>query len=203
MPTLQCIQCGSEFHRCPSKIKRSPISFCSNTCHGAYKRSKRPSATCAHCGAEISRSPAHIKQARLHFCSRACHHAHRRIGYIDANGYRVFSINGKSVLEHRFVMEQHLKRKLLPTEDVHHRDHNRSNNALSNLVVLKRRAHMREHYPLSSDLERAQALRAEGYSFRRIGKELGTNYVTIWNVFIRRGLHVPQGQLPKPHPFAT
>jgi hypothetical protein len=100
-------------------------------------------------------------------------------------------------------MEQHLKRKLLPTEDVHHRDHNRSNNALSNLVVLKRRAHMREHYPLSFDLERAQALRAEGYSFRRIGKELGTNYVTIWNVFIRRGLHVPQGQLPKPHPFAT
>ncbi len=41
----------------------------------------------------------------------------------------------KYILEHRWVMEQHLGRYLEPGEVVHHRDENRSNNDLSNLQL--------------------------------------------------------------------
>lgn len=45
----------------------------------------------------------------------------------------------REVFEHRYVMEQHLGRKLLPNETVHHIDGVRHNNALSNLELFSSR----------------------------------------------------------------
>ena len=45
-----------------------------------------------------------------------------------------------SILEHRHVMQRHLGRPLRPGEQVHHKDGNRTNNAISNLE-LKASAH--------------------------------------------------------------
>jgi hypothetical protein len=57
-------------------------------------------------------------------------------GCINSNGYRVLCIDGKDgVLEHRYVMEQHLGRKLLHEENIHHKNGNRSDNRLSNLEI--------------------------------------------------------------------
>lgn len=39
------------------------------------------------------------------------------------------------VLEHRYVMEQVLGRRLLPGENVHHRDGDKTNNAAENLEL--------------------------------------------------------------------
>ncbi len=49
--------------------------------------------------------------------------------------YRRKTVKGKSVLEHRWVMEQHLGRKLLPNEEIHHIDGNKRNNDIANLEV--------------------------------------------------------------------
>lgn len=72
--------------------------------------------------------------------------------YISSHGYVcVYCPNHPSadkrgyVYEHRLVMEQHIGRYLLSTEDVHHKDKNRQNNHFDNLLLLDRREHHRLH----------------------------------------------------------
>lgn len=56
-----------------------------------------------------------------------------------ANGY---------VREHVRVMELHIGRRIRADETVHHKDHNRQNNALDNLEVKLRGEHSRHHRKL-------------------------------------------------------
>lgn len=65
--------------------------------------------------------------------------------YIGNNGYVYIRVNGKYVLEHRHVMEQHLGRPLRPGEAVHHKDHTRTNNAPENLALLHNGEHVTHH----------------------------------------------------------
>ncbi len=47
---------------------------------------------------------------------------------------------------HRYIMEQHLGRKLLSTEYVHHKDMDKTNNKLSNLWVCNHTDHLDAHH---------------------------------------------------------
>lgn len=57
-------------------------------------------------------------------------------GWIDRQGYKIISVNSKKTREHRFVIENILKRKLARHESVHHIDGNRLNNDPDNLQVM-------------------------------------------------------------------
>lgn len=128
--TLTCDQCGEPFEIIPSKLK--------NQSTGVTRR----------------------------FCSRACWDKARKNGkdapkwrggrYIDSQGYvSVFApdhpraVNNR-VHEHRLVMERQLGRPLQRDEHVHHIDGNRSNNDVSNLVVLSASEHMKLHRQLEA-----------------------------------------------------
>lgn len=50
-------------------------------------------------------------------------------------GYIQVCVQGRVMKEHRLVMEQHLGRKLLAHENVHHKDGDRSNNSILNLEL--------------------------------------------------------------------
>lgn len=60
-------------------------------------------------------------------------------------GYLRRRINGKMTRLHRHIMEQHLGRKLSSEEIVHHKDGNKLNNNISNLVVMTNAEHTRLH----------------------------------------------------------
>lgn len=64
---------------------------------------------------------------------------------VRADGYIYITRNGKQVMEHRWLMEQHLGRSLTSDEVVHHRDGNVQNNSLDNLEVMSRSLHSYHH----------------------------------------------------------
>ena len=55
--------------------------------------------------------------------------------------YKKIKINGKYILEHRWIMEQVLGRKLRKGEVVHHKNKNGLDNRIENLVVMSKKDH--------------------------------------------------------------
>jgi len=63
------------------------------------------------------------------------------------NKYKVKSISGKKLQEHRLVMQLHLGRELTKEEIIHHIDNDKSNNELDNLMLFPTKsAHTKYHY---------------------------------------------------------
>jgi uncharacterized Zn-finger protein len=70
------------------------------------------------------------------------------------NGYiRLYLSDGRVIEEHRYVMEQHLGRKLLRNEVVHHIDENKKNNELTNLQLLTNSEHAKKHAKKVEDIK--------------------------------------------------
>ena len=65
---------------------------------------------------------------------------------ITTAGYVSLLVDGRRVLEHRHIMEQHLGRKLARNEVVHHRNENKSDNRIENLELLTKAEHSRRHF---------------------------------------------------------
>ena len=65
---------------------------------------------------------------------------------VTASGYIRLNLGaGKRQLEHRFIMEQYIGRKLLKTEHVHHKNHIRNDNNIDNLELISAGKHIRMH----------------------------------------------------------
>lgn len=123
---------------------------------------------CGHCGATFLPD-----RSSRRFCSRKCGTANNggqnrksemwrkpnKRGYIDGT---VFDEDGVQhyAKQHRWMMEQHLGRKLLPTEDVHHINGVKHDNRLENLQVIDHGEHTR-HHNLNRQTKRTYTLSPE------------------------------------------
>lgn len=63
----------------------------------------------------------------------------------NAKGYIEVEIDGEWILEHRYIIEEKLGRSLLPDEVVHHKDENKQNNHISNLMIMSKAQHASLH----------------------------------------------------------
>lgn len=87
---------------------------------------------------------------------------------VDGRGYiRVhspdhpYAVSGY-VPEHRLVMEAHIGRYLNPEEEVHHKDHNKTNNNIDNLELFENSSdHMRAHHACRSRIDHALSCRKQ------------------------------------------
>jgi hypothetical protein len=138
--TLTCQYCGKCFERSDKIIKMNERRghksiFCSNDC-SAKSRVSRSTYVCAspQCFNEIFRTPREYAQGRV-FCSKSCANK-QRVGnrhplYKNGiGGYRERALQfyGSECTLCGYNIEQVLQ--------VHHRDGDRSNNAIDNLDVL-------------------------------------------------------------------
>lgn len=146
--TLECKRCEQSFTiPCHAKDQM----FCSKMC-GILYRKKAKLIPCKTCGKEFETS-------RQKFCSRKCAtDGQKNIalgkenGFWYENGYKVLYLEGdKSRKEHIYIMEQHLGRRLVKGEVVHHINHNKLDNRLENLQLMTWTEHSRLHRKLDKE----------------------------------------------------
>lgn len=161
---FNCRECAKPFvmmqsyldvHR--KRFGKDP-AYCSIPCSAIGRKKdgdERHKTTCKNCGKEFykTRRPGSgtVYGGQI-LCSRECHsewvgkvyrqkHGPAVVTKRVRRGYVMLHIpaaNGtphRDILEHRYVMEQHLGRSLTEDETVHHINGDREDNALSNLEL--------------------------------------------------------------------
>lgn len=150
MTYVSCGRCGKEFYAKPSHVANGHGKYCSAKCHHENMRTG-VWLKCEGCSKDVYRTPKyiHASKSKKYFCSKSCQTVWRNkefSGMRHANWQ-----HGRG--SYRNIMKRTGKKavcelcKITDTRVivVHHKDQNRRNNDLSNLVWLCRNCHLLVH----------------------------------------------------------
>lgn len=139
----QCKRCKQDF-----KPKDNRQRYCSYSCCQNYKRYQY---TCINCKRKIGsvRPKLNNKYKCIKCATWEYHQKKNKPKYITPNGYKIIRVYEENcsyrIFEHRYIVEQHLKRKLVKGEIVHHINYDKSDNRLENLEVMTQKQHRKLH----------------------------------------------------------
>ena len=152
MPQVLCAVCSGEFYAKPSWLSRGWGKYCSRTCRNASQRNGE-SFACHKCGKEVYRAKKHQERSKSgkYFCSKSCQTLWRNSEVHVANNHPNWT-NGLGSYRARLkrASVEKMCAKCLTVDDrvlaVHHKDKDRTNNALSNLMWLCHNCHYLVHH---------------------------------------------------------
>jgi hypothetical protein len=154
-----CEQCGQEFQAPQSQGAR----FCDRDCYDKFRRGVYK---CDFCGKTFERFKSRAKRYKHNFCSPECHQK-----YIDDDVRRHPNFKN-GITSYRKIIEQEIGRPLKPNEIIHHKNGDRTDNRIENLVITNRSEHPNLHPEVGFQ---------EGHKVRNTGKTRFKKGVTPWN----------------------
>lgn len=126
-----CVECGGPR---PSNLRFG--RYCWDCC---YKHMQ--SGSCVECGKPITYNATRCRECQNKFQRGPNHSTWKGGRVLDGAGYVLIyypdhpKSRGNKIQEHVAVMEDHLGRRLLPKEEVHHKNGIKSDNRLENLEL--------------------------------------------------------------------
>ena len=153
-----CKICSTEFYAKPFFLKRGQAKYCSQSCMRLGSRTGKI-VQCHSCDKDVYKTQRALQhsKSKMYFCTKSCQTRWRNSVFVGPK-----HANWKEGLfAYRSVLDRYRVPKicnLCQTRDVrvlavHHKDRNRKNNSVSNLMWLCHNCHfLVHHYP---DVERS------------------------------------------------
>jgi hypothetical protein len=163
MPIVACKICSKEFYGKPCFLKKGQAKYCSQVCMRLGSKTGKI-VKCHSCEKEVykTKKALRVSKSKTYFCTKSCQTKWRNsvfIGPLHAN-WKEGKFAYRSVLGRHKVPKVCGICKTIDTRilAVHHIDHNRKNNSISNLAWLCHNCHFLLHHDKKIEQKFMEAL---------------------------------------------